>query len=364
MISLFSKGKKTPSVDLTISNRTVFRVLLATFFTIALFSAVAKASHALSLIGTGLFLALALDTPVHALSERLPGKKKGSRTLATALSFVVIIGLITGFIASIVPPLVTQTSNFIKEAPALVQDVRSENNSVGSFVRRYNLEDQTDKLSAQLSDRLGNITGTAFSTFTKLGGSIFSVLTILVIAFMMLIEGPKWIKYFRDQLPNKHQKHADTIAGDMYAVIRGYVNGQVTLAALAALFILVPLFILDISYPIALMVIVFVCGLIPLVGHTIGAAIVTTVALFHSVPAAIFILIYYITYQQIENYAVQPKIQSNSTNLTPLTVFMSVIVGVSFGGLFAGLIAIPVAGCLRVILVDYMIHRKSTTELA
>ncbi|HVA11377.1 MAG TPA: AI-2E family transporter, partial [Candidatus Dormibacteraeota bacterium] len=104
----------------------------------------------------------------------------------------------------------------------------------------------------------------------------------------------------------------------------------------------------------ALFVVIFVCGLIPLFGHTIGAVIVTLVALFHSTSSAAIILVYYILYQQIETYLIQPKVQANSTNMSPLLVFMSVIVGVSFGGIFGGLVAIPVAGCLRIALLEYL----------
>ena len=357
MISLFGKNEKNNAVEITVSNHTVFRILISTVLTIMLIGAVQKASQAIVLIGTGVFLALALNGPVHWLAERIPGSKKGSRTIATALSFVVVIGFLIAFLVSIVPPLVSQTSTFIEAVPGLVKDAQNENTGLGRTVRRYHLQDQTDKLSSQISDRLGNITGTALTTFTKLTSSLFSVLTILVLAFMMLIEGPRWLEFARKQLPEKHKKHADTLANDMYGVLRGYVNGQVTLAALAAVLIVVPLFVLDISYPVALMVIVFICGLIPLVGHTLGAIIVTIVALFTSTPAAIFILLFYITYQQIENYAIQPKIQAKGTNLTPLTVFAAVIIGISFGGLFAGIVAIPVAGCLRILFIDYLEHR-------
>jgi predicted PurR-regulated permease PerM len=359
MIS-FGHNEKQKVVELTVSNRTVFRVLLATVLTILFFQSISRASHALILIGTALFLALALNGPVHWLAEHIPGKRKGSRTIATAASFVVVIALLISFLVSIVPPLVSQTTTFLQAVPALVQDARNENTGLGKTVRKYHLEDQTEKLSAQLSDRLGNITGTALTTFTKLSSSLFSVLTILVLSFMMLIEGPRWIAFFRSQIAEKHRKRADKLTAEMYTVIRGFVNGQVTLAALAALLIVVPLFVLGISYPVALMVIVFICGLIPLVGHTLGAIIVTTVALFTSTTAAIFILLYYITYQQIENYAIQPKVQSKGTNLTPLTVFASVLIGVSFGGLFAGLVAIPIAGCMRVLLVDYLHNKKKS----
>lgn len=180
---------------------------------------------------------------------------------------------------------------------------------------------------------------------------------------MMLIESPRWINFFKSFIPKKKQARSERLIGDMYGVIKGYVNGQVLLAALAACIIVVPLFVLDIRYPIALMVVVFVCGLIPMIGHFIGATVVTLVALFTSLSSALFILAFYILYQQIENYAVQPRIQASTTNMTPLMVFVSVIIGVSFGGLFGGLVAIPIAGCLKVLLEDYLEHfRKAESK--
>ncbi|HUP26539.1 MAG TPA: AI-2E family transporter, partial [Candidatus Limnocylindrales bacterium] len=354
----FGRKSKEGAVEITVSNQTVVRVLLLTIASYILLSAINTARHAFILIFTAFFLALALNVPVHWLAQRLPGKRRGSRKLATSISFFIIIALLAGFLASIVPPLVRQTSNFIDVAPQLVEDARSENSGLGQFIRKYKLEGQTQKLSGELGDRLKKITGSAVSGFTRITSSIFSTLTILVLTFMMLIEGPAWIGFARRLIPDNKERHAEIIAHDMYKVITGFVNGQVTLAALAAVLILVPLLAFHVSYPIALMVIVFICGLIPLVGHTIGAVIVSAIALFHSPVSALGMLIYYITYQQIENYVLQPKIQANSTNMSPLLVFASVIIGVNFGGLFGGLVAIPVAGCLRIIILDYLTSRK------
>jgi predicted PurR-regulated permease PerM len=121
------------------------------------------------------------------------------------------------------------------------------------------------------------------------------------------------------------------------------------------------LLIFNVSYPIALLGVVFICGLIPMVGHTIGAVIVTLVALFTSPLSALGILAYYILYQQIENYLIQPRLQANTTNMSPLLVFTSVIVGVSVSGLFGGLVAIPIAGCARIFVLDQL-HRRNLLD--
>lgn len=356
------KDKDAPEVAITVTTETFIRLAVLTVGTIIFLLALHKASHALILIFTAFFLALALNSPVYWLSNQIPGKRRGNRTIATTLSFFVVVLLLGAFVASITPPLVRQTGNLADAAPSLIRDFRSQNSDTGRFIRKYNLEKQIDTFSSQLSERIKNAGGTAFSTAQRVGTSVFSVLTIFVLTFMMLIEGPRWLGFMRDVIPDKHHHAADRLSGDMYKVVKGFVNGQVLLAALASLMILPMILILDIGYPIALLVIIFFCGLIPMVGHTIGAIIVTVVALFHSTSAALIILGYYILYQQIENYLIQPRIQANSTNMSPLLVFMAVVIGVSFGGLFGGLVAIPVAGCLRIALLEYLRHQKIISE--
>lgn len=357
-MSFLGRKSKHEVVELTVANTTVVRVLLLVIASFIGFAALQKATHALTLIFTALFLAIALNLPVQWLARHIPGKRRGSRSTAVALSFLTVVLLLAGFVASFAPPLAKQTGSFLEAAPGLVEQVRSDDSSLGRFVRRYKLEDQTDKISSQLAERLKNVSGTAVTGATRVSSSVFSTVTVLVLTYMMLLEAPHWLALARRLIPDDKERHFESIAHDMYRVVTGFVNGQVTLAAIAAVLILIPLFVFHVSYPIALMVVVFICGLIPLVGHTIGAVIVSTVALFTSPLSAVGVLIYYITYQQIENYAIQPKIQANSTNMSPLLVFSSVVIGVSFNGLLGGLVAIPVAGCLRIVVIDYLERRK------
>lgn len=364
MARLFKK--ENADFEVSISTHTIVRFIALVAATYLLFIMVRKSVNALTLIGVAFFLSLALNSPVQWLAAHLPGKSRGSRTLATTISIVVILSLLGGFLLAIVPPLVKQTTSFVQDLPEIVEDTRNGDGPVGEFVTKYKLEKQVDKLSAQLSGRLDNIGGSAVTTVSRIGSSIFAVLTVIVLTVMMLAEGPRWKRLFEELVPKAQRSHVAKIADDMNKVVQGYVNGQVVLAAIASVLMLPVLVFAGVSYPLALMVIVFICGLIPMVGHTIGAVIVTSVALFHSLPSAIGILAFYIFYQQVENYAVQPKVQANSTNMSPLLVFIAVLLGASFNGLLGALVAIPIMGCLRILLLDYLDRRdilsKKTVE--
>ncbi len=361
MLKMFSNDDTPQEVSLTISARTVLKIFAIIVGTTFFLAALRLASHALILVFTAAFLALALNAPVSWVAHHLPGNYKGRRGLATALATALVVLLLAAFIASLAPPIVRQTKTLINRAPQLVRDVRDSDTDLGRFVQKYHLENQVDKVSEQLNTRLQHASGTAVSTIGSIGSSIFAVLTIIVLAFMMLSEGPAWLDFGRRILPKSKQAKAKRLSDDMYKVIKGYVNGQVLLAFIAACMLLPGLLIFHVSYPIALLAVVFICGLIPMVGHTIGAAIVTVVALFTSPVSALGILLWYFTYQQIENYLVQPKLQANATNMSPLLVFMSVVIGVSFSGLLGGLVAIPIAGCIRVAVLDYL-HSRDIIE--
>lgn len=362
MARLFPKDNS--DFEVTISTHTIVRVIGLFILTYILFVAIRRSAHTLTLIGIAVFLSLALNAPVRWLANRLPGRKRGSRSLATAISVIFVVLVLAGFLTAIVPPLAKQTTSFLQSVPQLVRDTQDGTGPIGHFVASHHLQGQVRTLSDQLSGRLGNISSSAISTLSKIGSSIFVTVTVIVLTVMMLTEGPKWRHMLEELIPSKRKTHIARLSKEMNKVIQGYVNGQVLLAAIAAVLIVPMLFILHISYPVALMVVVFICGLIPMVGHTIGAIIVTTVALFNSIPSAAIILAYYILYQQIENYVVQPRIQANSTNMSPLLVFISVIIGVNFGGLLGGLVAIPVAGCLRIVVLDYLQNRDILTEAA
>lgn len=357
MFKLFSADKER-EVAITVSIPTLLKVLGFAIAAVIFFAALRRASHALLLIFTAFFFALALNAPVSWIARHIPGKRKGSRALATSFSALLVLLVLGLLLASLIPPIVRQTQTFIDAAPGIIRDVRDGNSETGKVIKRYHLEKQVNDFSKDLSTRLKNASGSALTTVAKIGSSVFAVLTILVLTFMMLVEGPRWLAFMRELLPDRHHKQTARITDDMYRVVKGYVNGQVLLAAIASALLLPGLLIFHVSYAFALLGIVFICGLIPMVGHTIGAVIVTIVALFHSPLSAVGILVYYITYQQIENYLIQPRLQANTTDMSPLLVFMAVVVGVSFGGLFGGLVAIPVAGCLRVVVLDYLRTRN------
>jgi predicted PurR-regulated permease PerM len=357
-MKLLSRSNEIPpKTEITVSNNTILRVMAIVVLTLLGLAALNKVANALILIFLAFFLALALNAPVHWIAEHLPGKRRGDRSVATMISFFIVIVVLLGFLIAVVPPSVRQVSSFIRAVPGLVEDTKQDHNALGKFIRENNLEDTTQNLSDELGNAAKKTGGKAISTLGVLGSSLFATFTVLAMTFMMLVEGPHWVNLAKRFVPLERREHVAGLTRDMYKVVRGYVNGQVTIAFIAAVFVLPVLLILDIPYAGALAAIVFICELIPMIGVYIATVIVTLMGLITSPAAAALILAYYILYQQIENYVLQPRIQATATSMSPLLVFASVIIGVNLNGLIGGLVAIPVMGCIRLLVIDYLQRR-------
>lgn len=316
------------------------------------------------------FLAIALNRPVSALARWLPGQ---SRVLATAISYIVFISLLSLFLVVAVPPIIKQTNVFINSLPAYIQQVSEQRGVIGEVVDRYQLESEVESFikgaqaqAGQLAQGLGSNVVAGVSTFIN---GLITILTVLVLTFLMLIEGPLWVRRLWDSYhdPKLLERHRRLITR-MYRVVTGYVNGQLLVASIAAsaaaltLLVLSTFFTVPVSAILPLAVIVFFTSMIPMIGASIGAAIVLTVLAFSDIGAALIFVIYFIVYQQIENNVIQPTVQSRSVELSALGIFTAAIVGIVSFGLLGGVLAIPVAGCIRVLLLDYVDNRRAQRE--
>ena len=93
-------------------------------------------------------------------------------------------------------------------------------------------------------------------------------------------------------------------------------------------------------------------------GATIAGLLITALLAFNAPVAAIIYIVYFFIYQQIENNFVAPQVQANKVELSALAVLGSVTIGLYLFGLLGGIIAIPIAGSIRVLIDEYLKSRK------
>lgn len=346
--------------EVTVSNRTVVRLILLTVGTIIGIRFALSVSNVLVLIFVAFFLAMALNPAVGWITRKLRLK---SRVAATGIAYVAVIAVLGAFLTYVVPPLVGQTVDFVEDVPSTIESLQTDDTTAGRFVRNYGLDEQLDGFKENISERTEDLRQPVIATAGRVGSALLSIITVLVLTFMMLVEGPIWIKRYLKFLPKRRREHHEMLGGKMYRVVTGYVNGQLLLALIAASFAFIVLVIastlLNVSVnAVALAGILIFTGLIPMIGNTIGGVIVTLACLFVSLPLALIMAGFFILYQQIENVSLQPYIQSKYNELSPLLVFVAALLGIGFGGLLGGLIAIPFAGCVKILFLDYLERRE------
>ncbi len=102
---------------------------------------------------------------------------------------------------------------------------------------------------------------------------------------------------------------------------------------------------------------VFLTGLIPLIGATIGAVVVAVVGLADSLTVAIIVGVFFVVYQQVENYLIAPRIMSRSVNVAPMVTIISALIGGTLLGFIGALMAIPVAASIKLITQEVLIPK-------
>lgn len=339
--------------EVTISNRTVLRVVLMVGVAILAVRIVAAIAHPLTLIMIAFFLAMALNPAVGWVSKHL---KIRHRTAATGIAFAAVIVSLLTFFMLVIPPMISQVVSFVQDVPQTVQNLKTQDSPVGRTVRKYNFDRQIDNFSRDFSSKIS--AKPVLDTAGRIGETLVSILAVLAMTFMMLNEGPTWMGRLWAIQPESKRQHRRDLVHKMYGMVTGYVNGQVIMATIAGSFCVVMLLItssiLHVSVnAVALAGILAIFGLIPLIGNPIGALFVIVGCLLTSFNLAIVMGIYFLIYAQIENVTLQPYVQSRQNELTPLTVFTSALLGISFGGILGALFAIPIAGSIRILLVDW-----------
>lgn len=325
---------------------------------------------ALTVIGISVFLALALNPSVSAITRRLPSR---SRIGATAIAYLFVLSVLAGIVFLVVPPVIEQTSKFAQTVPGLIDQISRQRGIAEQFVDRYGLNEEVDQAIENAKSQASSVAANLGGVVVNGAGAIFNgaatMLFVLVLTFLMLIEGPRWMGriwgLYQDQ--RRLEKH-QALVKRMYKVVTGYVNGQMLVAAIAATCTLITVLILSALFPlpanlaIPLAAIVFVSGLVPMIGATIGAIVVGLILLLNSYVAALVFIIYFIIYQQIENNFISPAVQSKTVELSALTVLAAILIGINLFGLVGGLISIPIAGCVRVLTLHYLDEAREKRE--
>ena len=335
-----------------------FIATLGALTAILLMRALASVSQIFVLILIALFLATGLNPAVEALRG-----KKLSRAMAVTIIFTSVIAFVIFFAFVVAPPVVTQGTQLINRAPQLLNDLTNYE-AIKKLNEQFGLIDTLQaKLKSVTSD--GTLLVTTFGGVLGVGKTIlsgfFSFLTVLVLTLYFITSLPQALELGLSLVPASRRDRVGSLTNAIIARVGSFVGSQVIIAIMAAVFVLILSIILSLPSPFAIAMIVLVCGLIPLVGHFIGISIVTIIALTQSVTLGLIAFVSYVVYVQIENYVVTPRIMKKTMSIPGAVTIIAALIGSSLLGLVGGLLAVPVAAAIILILDEVAIPRAKTS---
>ena len=333
-----------------------FIATLGALTAIVLMRALASASQIFVLILIALFLATGLNPAVEALRKR-----NLSRPTAVAIIFSSVILFVIFFALVVIPPVISQGTNLIESAPQLLQDLM-KNETINQLNTQFGLIDT-------LQERLRSVTSDGTLLISTFGGVIgvgksvlsgfFTALTILVLTLYFITSLPQAVDLGLSIVPASRRDRVGLLTNAVIARVGTFVGSQILIAAMAAIFVAILGSALGLPSPIAIGMFVFVVALIPLIGHFIGAGIFTLIALSQSLTIGVIAFVAYVVYVQIENYVVTPRIMKRTLAVPGAVTIIAALIGSSLLGLVGGLLALPIAASIILILDEVVIPRAN-----
>jgi predicted PurR-regulated permease PerM len=303
---------------------------------IALAKAAIILRQVLILMGVSMILAIGFQPTIGWFKRK--GIRRGWAVTIMALLALVIVG---GFIALVVPTIIHQVAQLVDKAPDYVRRAQRDN----SFIRDLNTRFD---INAKLHDLSGKLPSTALSLFKTFGSFVFNTLTIVVLTMYFTSALPRIRSGIAKLLTPRERERFELILEESTQRVGGYIIGNIVISIIAGFACFLFLWIIGVPYAAALGFWVALTDLIPTVGAILGALAAGFVAIFVGVPQLIGVIIYFVIYQQVENYLIAPRVMKRAVEMSAAAVIVSLLIGGSLAGLVGALLALPAAAIVKI----------------
>lgn len=277
-----------------------------------------------------------------------------SRTAAVALLAVVLVVVIGGAVAFVLPPMAEQTV-------ALVSDFSSFRERVAA---RLSPDDQLTRTIVDQIFRLPQSPEVAEQLDRPLvwgqlaASGAFTTVFVLVTTLYLLLDGKRLYAWLLAYVPRRHREKMGRTVPEVSRVVCAYVRGQLLTSAMFSVFCAAVLYLLDVPAVLPLALLAGLCDVIPVVGIILATLPAAVLALTVSPSAAVAVVGLYGVYHLIEAYVIVPRVYGNSLRLSTLAVLLALLVGGTLQGIVGAVLVLPVVAAYPIIeriwLEDYL----------
>lgn len=317
--------------------------------------AVRAMSSVLVLIIVSIFLAVGLNPIVEWLMRR--GIRRRWSVLIVTLG---VLGVVTLFVVSLVPVLRDQITALIENAPGWLEQLR-RNTTVQDFDEKY---DVIDTISERLQDPglAEQVFGGVFAVGLAVVGALLNAFLVFVLTLYFLSALPNIKRACYSLAPASRRARVSSLGDEILRQVGGYVAGAFFVALIAGITSFIFLEIVGLGeYALALALVVAILDFIPLIGATIAAALVTVIGFATDPKIGIACLIFYVIYQQVENYVIYPRVMRSSLDVPSVVTVVAVLIGGSLMGVVGALLAIPTAAAAMLLLREVVLRKQDAS---
>jgi predicted PurR-regulated permease PerM len=351
----------TPEVPVraTVPVRTILATIGLILATIVAVLFVMRVEQVLVWMVIALFFTVALFPVVNWVQRHMTWCR---RSLATLVVFLVVVLVLGGLLTAFAVPLATQGTDLAGQLPGIINDARAGRGPVGDLLERTNALQFVQNNEARISAFATSLGTPALNLLRGLGTGIVAAVTIFVLAYLAVLEGPKVVEGTLALFPPRRAERIRRVTRDCAKTVTGYISGNLLISAICGILTYAVLKFSGVQFAALIALFVAIADLIPLVGATLGAVVASIAAFLHSVPAGIAVVIFFVIYQQLENHLLQPVIFARTVKLNPLAVLIAILLATELAGILGALLAIPVAGIIQVVLRDVWDHRRGAPK--
>ncbi|WP_079189951.1 AI-2E family transporter [Actinacidiphila paucisporea] len=315
---------------------------------------VLKLSELLTLLLLAVFIAVSLE-PVVALLGRL-GLRRSWSVAAVLAGFA---GVLAGFLALVIPPVTDAVNALSDGIPRWREQLHDHHSTLGRLEDRYHIiEKAQSRLSAGGASQVaGGVLGAGQLVISL----ITSTVIVITVTLYVMAALPTIKQFCYRFVPGTRRTRVETVTEEILSRVGRYMLGNIATSAIAGVATFVWCEVIGVPYAAALGVFVALMDMVPVVGSTVGGIVVSLVALTVSLPVALATAAFYIGFRVAEDYLIMPRAMKFAVDVHPVVTVVAVLAGGSLLGIIGGLVAIPAAVALGIVLDEYVFPRTDAS---
>ena len=334
------------------SPRALIRYALAGIvLTVAIAWSLYLVRGALLLIYMSVLVAVGL-APLAAAIERsrLPGSRRLPRWVAILIIYLCFIGFLVGFGRLVIPPLVEQARELYSALPDMLHRGQQWLIDRGLLARELSFREAVESAPGTGSDAVGTVIGAVWGFV----GGIFGVVTILILAFYLMLDAERFRHRFVRLFPRTERQRVEDACQRISTKVSAWLGGQLLLAGVIGGTAALGLFLMGVPYFYVLALIAGLGEMVPIVGPVIAAIPAIVVAFTVSPTLAAGVAIFFFVQQQFENHVLVPKVMERQVGVSAAAVIVALLIGGTLLGVVGAILAVPTVAIIEVFLQEVL----------